>query len=882
MGKMAALAFEAVKAYMFSPAFNQRARSFLGWSLSVKIHWLLLFLLLSFLRVYVVAVHESWRDETQPFLVARESTSFWDLIQAARYERSHALWPVALYWMHQMGWDSVFDMQVLYLLMSVAVLAIIIYGMPQIPLALRGLLGSSYLLLYEYTALPRPYGFTILFLAIFLMLELRRKHLWWKALPLFLMAFSNIMGLVLAIALSAGLFTNIPRGEIRNRLLFGGVMVVAVVLSVLSAWPPPDILEDLSLRQYRSTALEFFGIPRALSVGAHLLVDGFLYVPKVTEFYWWNGPSILRVWPANHTGLDYLIGIVAWLLAFWGLRLLHKRDRGMALAALILWIGGAGVLFTSHTGHIRHMGVVVLGSLAILAIVSLKGGKLSLHLKQRIFLYGLLIGYSFGGLFAVYMDGKEMFSQAINVSRWLQANEPNSIPIIYPAAMGQGIAAYDKGRYYVLEGEKVMTFMRSDTSMTKPVTPLLVDNMYLKPEGEVLVTDFPYAVRSAKGKFTAEPVAAFYPAMERTENFWIYRIRPFQEDSESGDDIWKMELSPFQPFPPEKAYQLGFGHIRTSGDQMNPFSLTDDAISNRVGTTAEVRLRLLDWPSADPNGMIFSIQDGKREGKISFFGDRIAILDQNLLRATYSMDTTDGFYTYRIAVVGDNMEVSVDGKAVASVTLVGQVGAKSILLGDFSQGWGENAEALVDYLSYAVDGAIDLQGKTAQPADEIGLWTRFFKSFLIKTKGRGIQNIILPEERLDNSKGATVELKMRLSEAPLSGREGAILSLLDGRREGKVSFFQDRLEIRDSNELKAVYRMNPLDGWHIYRLAVVSELLEFYVDGEKVASVTLSNPVGEKKILLGDFSGETGENMNATIDYLAYTVAGALPPPDKE
>jgi beta-glucanase (GH16 family) len=163
---------------------------------------------------------------------------------------------------------------------------------------------------------------------------------------------------------------------------------------------------------------------------------------------------------------------------------------------------------------------------------------------------------------------------------------------------------------------------------------------------------------------------------------------------------------------------------------------------------------------------------------------------------------------------------------------------------------------------------------------EIDEWTEARWGLTLDTTGTGTNpaGTGYPIEGFDNTKGSTAEVKMRILEAPVSGSDGAMFSLIDGMREGKISFYADHINIRDQNEVKAVRWMDTTDDFHTYRIAIIGDTLKLFVDGDEVASVTLSGSSSDKKILFGDLSTSEGENINAQVEYLAYSVEGAITP----
>jgi len=352
---------------------------------------------------------------------------------------------------------------------------------------------------------------------------------------------------------------------------------------------------------------------------------------------------------------------------------------------------------------------------------------------------------------------------------------------------------------------------------------------------------------------------------------------------------------------------------QTQGSQVLDLGQAEEALENATGTTVQVRLKLLEGPVSGRDGAVLSIQDGAREGKLSFFADRLEVLDLNNLRATYFTDTTAGFYDYRLAQRGDTLRVYVNGAEVASAYLATPVSRKGLLFGDFSPEPGENFQAQIEYLVYTTQGAFAPEGEAIAPlpaapaqvpqaaaaeateaqakaatedvpslawqkVEDIDSPLASASPSLVATSGSETWNLGLAEEALDNATGTTVQVKLRLLEGPASGRDGAMLSIQDGAREGKLSFFVDRLEVSDQNQLRSTYLMDTTAGFYDYRLVQRGGILKVYVNGAEVASVLLAIPVSGKGLLFGDFSPEPGGNFQAEVEHLAYTPRGAFPP----
>jgi len=348
--------------------------------------------------------------------------------------------------------------------------------------------------------------------------------------------------------------------------------------------------------------------------------------------------------------------------------------------------------------------------------------------------------------------------------------------------------------------------------------------------------------------------------------------------------------------------------VRTGGNNIGYFGRIEEGFDNGTGTTAELELRLVQGQA------VFAIQDGVREGRLAIYPDHISIQDKNDEKAVYDLNTMDGLHTYRLAMKKDTLNVYVDGDFVEAITLENQVLTRSLLLGDLSPAEGNNIYAQVNYIRHTTDGALDAEGKPMVPPpptgsaqelagmpdvtkfsdmrvppdeEQVSPWgvngTFAVKEaskglVTIRTTGNSIGHFTHTDSRFSNDLGLTIELKMKLLEASERGFQGACIAIQNGARECKITFYPDHISIRDVNTEKATHMMDTTDDFHIYRLVVVKDTARFYVDGELVASVTLSSDISSKLLMFGDLSTEEGENIHAQIDYIAYTAGGAFEP----
>jgi hypothetical protein len=134
-----------------------------------------------------------------------------------------------------------------------------------------------------------------------------------------------------------------------------------------------------------------------------------------------------------------------------------------------------------------------------------------------------------------------------------------------------------------------------------------------------------------------------------------------------------------------------------------------------------------------------------------------------------------------------------------------------------------------------------------------------------------------PDDSLDNSQGTIAELSLEVGKVPTSRHNALVLCIQDGIREARLIFYENKIELCDGDDPKAVYELNTTRRFRTYRLALHKDAASVSVDGRQVASTTVSGQTDKKRVLFGDTSKEEGENFKAKIRYLAY--ANAHPQP---
>lgn len=173
--------------------------------------------------------HELWRDETQAWLLARDSPSVVALFRNTRNEGHPLLWHYCLFIISRISYSPI-AMQIFHLLLAIGSIWLIVKKSP-FSLLERSLITFGYFTFYEYALLSRSYGLGVFLTFLFCALYCgfngsdfnggrkrqvnKSSQAWLMVLTLALLANTTVLGLilsgVLAIALYYRLFFTQPK-----------------------------------------------------------------------------------------------------------------------------------------------------------------------------------------------------------------------------------------------------------------------------------------------------------------------------------------------------------------------------------------------------------------------------------------------------------------------------------------------------------------------------------------------------------------------------------------------------------------------------------------------------------------------------------------------
>lgn len=323
--------------------------------------------------------HETWRDELQPWLIAKHSSSVLELFQNMRYEGHALMWPLGLFAVTRFS-DQPGAMQILHLLFAVSAMYVVLRFSPFTRLQ-KMLFVFGYFSIYEYCVVCRPYVLAALLVYCFCALfrPSRGKNVIALAVILFLLCQTSVYGVLLALSLGfMVLFESVYDGRRRAVLPRSKrVMVVAVAIVVVGV-----VGAGLTLKPPADSGFSpnwHFGYEAArLSATAKTVWRAFAPIPEIRHDFW--DTNIVTA-----AGLQYILSAV--LLLFF---IFVFLDRPVVLS---LYCSGtfAFLVFTylKYMGRIRHHGHLFILLVACLWLASRYPAK-----TLRPSLFGRLAGFA--------------------------------------------------------------------------------------------------------------------------------------------------------------------------------------------------------------------------------------------------------------------------------------------------------------------------------------------------------------------------------------------------------------------------------------------------------------------------------------------------------
>ena len=429
---------------------------------------------------YAMLHHEMWRDEIQPWLLARDSAGVLDLLRNMKYEGHPPLWHLLLMPITRLA-SSPFAMQILHLAIASTTVFVVAKYAPFKPLH-KMLLVFGYFPLYEYGLISRHYALALLFVVVTcVLLKQRHQKPLRLALALFLMSHTHVLACIVAISVMAGLAleyfldrqtlaedrtVNLRRNYVGFVLAAAGILLSMLqmnpaadaprsgwflaldlwrgwgiamnALGAFSAGLGLDSAQTQTARSYFTEITPELSVTTPLKIILPMAVAGALAAPIAC---YWKKPAALAIYLCCITGLltfSYMVGLH------------HVRHYGFLLIAILLLVWGGRYFTFRFRNQEREE-----GNTSPPATSPVIGTLLTVFLAV----------HAFSGLKAVADDVERPFSFGKQTAAYIEAEGLDSLPMIgEPDYIASTVVGHlqRKRKIHYARGNREGSFVRWD------------------------------------------------------------------------------------------------------------------------------------------------------------------------------------------------------------------------------------------------------------------------------------------------------------------------------------------------------------------------------------------------------------------------------------
>ena len=440
---------------------------------------------------FTASHHEMWRDEIQAWLLARDSTSIFNLFANLKYEGHPGLWHLCLMPLSRISHSPVM-MQMLHLLITGVTVYLFVRYAPFNWLQ-KLLFCFGYFVLYEYAIVARNYALGMLLITVFCVLfKERYKRFIWVGCVLFLLGHTSVHALIVAIAIGIvlcceyffggrffkSLSQEIAGIENKRPIWIGFTLIgIGIITAVLQLNPPSDT--------GFAVAWHFNYDANRVNNVVKLISRAYLPITRPALGFW--GSNILTTYPFFQTiqvPLCYFLMLLSALLFL-------KRPTAL-LTYLISTFGLLTFFYIKYHGSIRHHGFLFLTFLMCYWIYrdapAISLGRTEQQatdsLIDRVFnmtgtvlVTVLLLCHAMGGITAVRMEHRYIFSYGKLTAEYIKSQGMQDYPMVgdidYAVSTVVGYLEKPQQVYY-LRGSRLGSFVRWDAARTHDAPNQLV------------------------------------------------------------------------------------------------------------------------------------------------------------------------------------------------------------------------------------------------------------------------------------------------------------------------------------------------------------------------------------------------------------------------
>lgn len=420
--------------------------------------------------------HEMWRDEVQPWLIVKASSSLITVFHTIGYEGHPGLWYTLLYLLSKLT-SSMVAFQLLHLTIAAITVYVFAAFAPFSNLQ-RGLFAFGYFPFYEYSIIARNYAIGVLFAFVLCALYPHRQRRYVAiGIVLALMANCNASAAIIAISfflvLAADYFSQTPgeRGNPVEASAGSSIFVLGLILAALQMNPNPN--------SCYSTDWYLFFTTSHFKATVSTIASAYLPIPDIKHIDFWNY-NLLAVSRLSGPFMPY---ISLMLFACCAVSLY----RPMLVLCLYLY-GTFGLMlfaYLVHYGSLRNHGhlFIILVMCYWVAACHEDSAKLDVteikdfwYQKTRnVILTVLLLVHLIVGLFAFVTDLRSPFSAGRAVADFIKGAGLAETLVVGDGPYVATVGAYLNKEVYQADRRRFGTFVVYDRGLYKPSCEEVLD-----------------------------------------------------------------------------------------------------------------------------------------------------------------------------------------------------------------------------------------------------------------------------------------------------------------------------------------------------------------------------------------------------------------------
>lgn len=506
---------------------------------------ILLFFVLSFIGILN---HEMWRDETQAWLIARDSSTLIELHDNLKYEGHPGLWHLCLFFITKFTHNP-FAMQFFHILISTAAVYIFVKLSP-FNILQKTLFSFGYFSLFEYNLISRNYNLGLLLTFFFCYLFTRKNRNYiLLSLTLALLANVNLYCFIISLCLSATLIIDVirknkiheyklNRKQKKNFTIGLLIIVLGIGLTVFQLLPvaiqdtTKDIQQNIGEETVTSIFDLFLNLLKRLGYSLRSIWYSYIPIPKFWEYNFWS-VNITK----DSLILTLFASLMSLFLLFYSVIIFIDKP-----VILLLYLSGTGgiILFTwlKYQGTLRHHGNLFIFFLACIWISRFVNksydipkifAKITYQFKKynKQFITIILLIQALSGLYAYSMDLIFPFSKSEVASEFIKEQKlTNEFILGNKDTIVSPISAYLDNNIYYLEYGKLGSFfnnyqrkyIKSQSELVDKIDAVIKNNS----SKNVLILSFPLDIQNNQLKFTK--LNEFKGSIVAEEQYYIYLV----------------------------------------------------------------------------------------------------------------------------------------------------------------------------------------------------------------------------------------------------------------------------------------------------------------------------------------------------------------------